>query len=42
MADAGVHGCIAFPGGKGTEGMVQICVERDIPVWRPYGGDPSK
>lgn len=28
--------CVAFPGGRGTEGMVSLCLSRNIPVWRPY------
>lgn len=29
--------CVAFPGGSGTESMVQLCLSNNIPVWRPYG-----
>jgi hypothetical protein len=29
--------CIAFPGGNGTEDMVQRCEAAGVPVWRPYG-----
>lgn len=28
--------CVAFPGGKGTEGMVSLCEAAGVPVWRPY------
>lgn len=29
--------CVAFPGGKGTEMMVRLCENNNIPVWKPYG-----
>lgn len=29
--------CVAFPGGKGTNMMVELCEKKGIPVWRPYG-----
>lgn len=29
--------CVAFPGGKGTQMMVDLCEKKGIPVWRPYG-----
>ena len=29
--------CVAFPGGKGTQMMVELCEKKQIPVWRPYG-----
>lgn len=29
--------CVAFPGGRGTDGMVDLCVRAGIPVWAPYG-----
>lgn len=29
--------CVAFPGGKGTDMMVDLCQKNNIPVWRPYG-----
>ena len=28
--------CVAFPGGRGTEMMVELCEKKGIPVWRPY------
>jgi hypothetical protein len=28
--------CIAFPGGRGTESMINLCQKAGIPVWRPY------
>lgn len=31
------HACVAFPGGSGTEDMVQRCEAAGVPVWRPYG-----
>lgn len=37
MAEAGAHGCIAFPGGSGTENMVRHATRFGIPVWRPFG-----
>lgn len=36
MAAAGASGCVAFPGGRGTAGMVDLCKQYGIPVWRPY------
>lgn len=29
--------CVAFPGGKGTQMMVNLCERVGILVWRPYG-----
>lgn len=29
--------CLAMPGGKGTQDMVNLCTTNNIPVWRPYG-----
>jgi hypothetical protein len=37
MARAGAHGCIAFPGGNGTQNMVRNANQHNIPVWRPFG-----
>ena len=37
MAERGAHGCVAFPGGRGTENMVRHAVRAGIPVWRPFG-----
>ena len=37
MANAGADGCIAFPGGNGTEDMVRRAIAAGIKVWRPYG-----
>ncbi len=31
------EGCVAFPGGKGTAMMVDLCEKAGIAVWRPYG-----
>ena len=28
---------IAFPGGRGTAGMIELCQERNIKIWRPLG-----
>tara|TARA_R100000951_G_scaffold19616_2_gene16469 strand:- start:303 stop:644 length:342 start_codon:yes stop_codon:yes gene_type:complete len=28
--------CIAFPGGNGTNDMIERCVANNIPVWQPY------
>lgn len=28
--------CVAFPGGKGTNMMVELCEQNNIPVWKPY------
>lgn len=28
--------CVAFPGGKGTKMMVELCRRENIPVWMPY------
>jgi len=36
MADAGADGCVAFPGGKGTEDMVRRATAAGIKVWRPF------
>jgi len=37
MAEAGAHGCIAFPGGTGTASMTRQAEANGIPVWRPFG-----
>lgn len=37
MAQAGAHGCIAFPGGAGTASMIRCAATFGIPVWRPFG-----
>jgi hypothetical protein len=37
MAEAGAHGCIAFPGGGGTANMVRHAEAAGIKIWRPYG-----
>jgi len=37
MAAAGADGCVAFPGGRGTDDMVWRAEYDSIPVWRPYG-----
>lgn len=37
MAEAGAHGCIAFPGGTGTANMCRWAERCGIAVWRPYG-----
>jgi hypothetical protein len=37
MAEAGAHGCIAFPGGAGTANMVRQAERCGIPVWPPFG-----
>ena len=29
--------CVAFPGGRGTASMVELCEKNNIPVWKPYG-----
>lgn len=36
MAEAGAHGCIAFPGGRGTTNMVRNAERCGIKVWRPF------
>lgn len=36
MAEAGAHGCIAFPGGRGTANMVRNAERCGITVWQPY------
>jgi hypothetical protein len=28
--------CIAFPGGKGTNMMIDLCNKAGVPVWEPY------
>lgn len=38
MVASGAHGCIAFPGGRGTEDCTRRCEAAGIPVWRPFGG----
>jgi hypothetical protein len=37
MAYAGAHGCIAFPGGRGTAQMIRQARYYGIPVWQPFG-----
>jgi hypothetical protein len=37
MADAGAHGCIAFPGDRCSEQMVRQAEFYGIPVWKPFG-----
>jgi hypothetical protein len=37
MAEAGAHGCIAAPGGAGTDSMTKQAERGGIPVWRPFG-----
>jgi len=37
MAEAGAHGCVAFPGGTGTANMVRHAEAAGIAVWRPFG-----
>jgi hypothetical protein len=37
MADAGAHGCIAFPGHSGTADMARHAERCGIVVWRPFG-----
>lgn len=37
MAEAGAHGCIAFPGGSGTSNMTRLAERFGIAVWRPFG-----
>ena len=29
--------CVAFPGGKGTQMMAELCEKKGITVWKPYG-----
>lgn len=29
--------CVAFPGGSGTNDMVEQCEAAGVTVWRPYG-----
>lgn len=29
--------CVAFSGGVGTQGMINLCKKENIPVWEPYG-----
>lgn len=41
MAEAGAHGCIAFPGGTGTANMCRHAQREGIPVWKPYGDGVS-
>lgn len=36
MAGQGAHGCIAFPGGRGTSSMIAQAEACGIPVWRPF------
>lgn len=31
------EGCVAFPGGRGTKVMTDMCKHHNIPVWFPYG-----
>lgn len=28
--------CVAFPGGRGTQSMVDMCKKHGVPVWEPY------
>lgn len=28
--------CVAFPGGRGTQMMVELCEKSGIEVWKPY------
>jgi len=37
MLDSGLDGCIAFPGNKGTENMIKICREAQVPVMKMTG-----
>ncbi|MDB5541822.1 MAG: 20, APCd gp20, partial [Devosia sp.] len=37
MAEAGAHGCIAFPGGVGTANMCGHAARFKIPIWKPFG-----
>jgi hypothetical protein len=30
-----VEYCVAFPGGKGTKMMADLCARKEIPVWYP-------
>ena len=32
-AEGGVAACVAFPGGPGTENMVERCKRAGVPVW---------
>jgi hypothetical protein len=36
VAQLGTHGCIAFPGGTGTENMIAHAERNGIAVWRPF------
>lgn len=29
--------CVAFPGGRGTTSMIELCKKAGVPVWLPYG-----
>lgn len=29
--------CVAFPGGRGTAMMVDLCERHGVTVWKPYG-----
>lgn len=29
--------CVKFPGGSGTQSMVDLCNANNIPIWEPYG-----
>jgi hypothetical protein len=29
--------CVAFPGGRGTQSMVDLCKLNGVTVWQPYG-----
>lgn len=31
--------CVAFPGGRGTAMMVELCQRNGITVWQPYSTD---
>lgn len=35
MLELNAVGLVAFPGGRGTEGMVELAKEAGLPVWRP-------
>lgn len=34
LAEGKPHGCIAFPGGRGTADMIQRCEKAGVKVWR--------
>lgn len=37
LAEAGAHGCVAFPGATGTASMINQPERAGIAVWRPFG-----